>query len=131
MKKYYVTMEKEQHGVIDGVYLLKTDDEDEAIKEARYFSSRTSDKSAKVEIRMYKEDIEDESCDCFDYDTLDFQQEEEPDRIEDIESSAAALYDGGWRAEDRDQLIEEYNLHPDDADAICEKLAEYEDSENE
>ena len=71
MKKYYVTMEKEQHGVIDGVYLLKTDDEDEAIKEARYFSSRTSDKSAKVEIRMYKEDIEDESCDCFDYDTLD------------------------------------------------------------
>lgn len=59
------------------------------------------------------------------------EPEEEPERIKDITSSAASLYDGGWRADDRDQLIEEYNLHPDDADAICEKLAEYEDSKNE
>lgn len=129
MKKYYVTIEHEYAGIVEEDYFLKTDDADEAIKVARYFASRTS---GKVEIRMYKEDIEDENCDCFDYDTLEFQEEEkEPDRIEDIESSAAALYDGGWRADDRDQLIEEYNLHPDDADAICEKLEEYEDSENE
>ena len=59
------------------------------------------------------------------------EPEEEPERIKDITSSSASLYDGGWRADDRDQLIEEYNLLPDDADAICEKLAEYEDSKNE
>lgn len=132
MKKYYVTIEWEQNGDIFGDYMLKTDDADEAIKQARYFAARTSSKSEKVEIRMYKEDIENDGCTCFDYDTLDFQDEdEEPERIEDIESSAAALYDGGWRAEDRDQMIEEYDLHPDDADEICEKLAEYEENENE
>ena len=49
--------------------------------------------------------------------------------IKDYESSAAALYDGGWRAEDRDQLIEEYELTEDEADKICEILASYEKGE--
>ena len=43
-------------------------------------------------------------------------------RISDIATSAAALYDGGWRAEDRDQLITEYDLTLEDAEAICEAL---------
>ena len=43
--------------------------------------------------------------------------------------SAAALYDGGWRAEDRDQLIAEYDLTDEDADVICEFLAEYAERE--
>lgn len=46
--------------------------------------------------------------------------------LQDIESSAAALYDGGWRAEDREELIAEYDLSGEDADAICDKLKEYE-----
>lgn len=46
--------------------------------------------------------------------------------IKDIESSAAALYDGGWRSNDREELIAEYQLSEDEADAICEKLKEYE-----
>ena len=37
--------------------------------------------------------------------------------------SAASLYDGGWRAEDRDQLISEYGLTADEADDICKELA--------
>lgn len=41
--------------------------------------------------------------------------------------SAASLYDGGWRAEDRDQLIDEYNLTADEADEICEGLREIEE----
>ena len=41
--------------------------------------------------------------------------------------SAASLYDGGWRAEDRDQLIEEYNLTEEEADEICRGLAEVEE----
>ena len=41
--------------------------------------------------------------------------------------SAASLYDGGWRAEDRDQLIDEYNLTEEEADDICEGLREIED----
>lgn len=42
----------------------------------------------------------------------------------DMYSDACALYDGGWRAEDRDQMITEYNLTSDEADAICAGLAE-------
>jgi predicted transcriptional regulator len=50
------------------------------------------------------------------------------ERIKDIESSAAALYDGGWRATDRDELIEEYDLDPADADAICNYLQQYQEN---
>ena len=44
----------------------------------------------------------------------------------DIESMAAALYDGGWRASDRDELVAEYDLDAERVDAIVAKLAEYE-----
>lgn len=36
---------------------------------------------------------------------------------------AASLYDGGWRSEDRDDLIDEYDLTEDEADAICAELS--------
>lgn len=51
-------------------------------------------------------------------------------RISDITTSAAALYDGGWRAEDRDQLITEYDLTLEDAEAICELLKDMEEEAN-
>ena len=41
-----------------------------------------------------------------------------------IQDEAIALYDGGWRAEDRDQIIEEYDLTPERADKIVEWLEE-------
>ena len=41
--------------------------------------------------------------------------------------SAASLYDGGWRAEDRDQMIDEYGLTADEADGICKELADLKD----
>ena len=41
--------------------------------------------------------------------------------------SAASLYDGGWRAEDRDQLISEYDLTAEEADELCMGLAEVEE----
>ena len=44
----------------------------------------------------------------------------------DYASSAAALYDGGWRANDKEQLIKEYELSEEDAELICERLAEFE-----
>lgn len=47
----------------------------------------------------------------------------------DYRSSAAALYDGGWRAEDRDELISEYELTKEEATTICEILAEFENNE--
>lgn len=43
-----------------------------------------------------------------------------------FEMNAAALYDGGWRSTDRDQLMSEYGLTPEEADGICEVLAELE-----
>lgn len=48
--------------------------------------------------------------------------------LNDITSSAASLYDGGWRASDRDQLTAEYNLPDEDADALCAALADMESS---
>ena len=49
-------------------------------------------------------------------------------RISDIATSAAALYDGGWRAEDHDQLMSEYDLTSDEADALCEALQDIEEA---
>lgn len=45
--------------------------------------------------------------------------------------TASALYDGGWRAEDRDWLIDEYELSEEEADAICKLLAYYAQEEIE
>lgn len=47
------------------------------------------------------------------------------------EYAAAALYDGGWRAADREQLIAEYELDADEADAICELLRVYEERQTD
>lgn len=43
---------------------------------------------------------------------------------EKVENCAAALYDGGWRSKDRDEIKEEYNMDDEWTDAICEKLKE-------
>lgn len=45
---------------------------------------------------------------------------------DEIESCAAALYKEGWRSNDKDELKAEYNLNNRWANAICEKLKEYE-----
>ena len=46
--------------------------------------------------------------------------------MKDYGSMAAALYDGGWRAEDKEQLQAEYELTDDDVERIVNLLAEYE-----
>ena len=43
----------------------------------------------------------------------------------------ANLYDGGWRAADREEMIRCYDLTEDEADAICELLEEYENADRE
>ena len=48
----------------------------------------------------------------------------------DYETSAAALYNGGWRAGDRDDLREWYNLNEIEAEKLAEKLKEFEEDEN-
>lgn len=40
--------------------------------------------------------------------------------------TACNLYDGGWRAEDKDMLIAEYEISEEYADMICEALEEIE-----
>lgn len=42
-------------------------------------------------------------------------------------TSAAALYDGGWRAEDKEQLIQEYGLTEEEANRLTERLADLEE----
>jgi len=51
--------------------------------------------------------------------------------MKDISSSAAALYDGGWRASDKDQLIKEYQLTEDEAEKVCEELKKYENKKEQ
>lgn len=57
--------------------------------------------------------------------TYDIEDRPASDPVE-LESGAAALYAGGWSAEDRDAIQREYDLTDDETDAIVEKLAEYE-----
>jgi len=51
--------------------------------------------------------------------------------LKDIRSSASSLYDGGWRSEDKEQLMEEYKLSEKDTDTICKVLEELEAIERE
>lgn len=46
-----------------------------------------------------------------------------------LQTSAAYLYDGGWRKEDKAQLITEYGLSEEDAQKICAELARLEEEE--
>ena len=49
--------------------------------------------------------------------------------MNEIQTSAAYLYDGGWRKEDKEQLIAEYGLSEEDAQKICAELARFEEEE--
>lgn len=51
--------------------------------------------------------------------------------MKDFDMNAAALYDGGWRAEDKEQLIAEYDLTEAEATEICEWLKEFEESDKD
>lgn len=44
--------------------------------------------------------------------------------------ASAMLYDGGWRASDKYELMREYGLTRYEADDICKELAELEESNN-
>lgn len=44
----------------------------------------------------------------------------------DTQYSAASLYDGGWRARDLHDLIEQFNLTGDEAERIYNELLEIE-----
>ena len=42
--------------------------------------------------------------------------------IENLEDSALALYDGGWRSDDKEELMIEYELTENEAFKICQLL---------
>lgn len=44
-----------------------------------------------------------------------------------LEDVAASLYDGGWRAEDRAEMVSEYGLTTEEASQICELLLTWDD----
>mgnify|MGYP001363885076 CR=1 FL=1 len=46
--------------------------------------------------------------------------------LRNITSSAAALYDGGWRSTDKEQMMDEYDLEEQEAEAICNELEKME-----
>ena len=47
------------------------------------------------------------------------------------QEEAAALYSGGWRAEDREEMQKEYTLTEDEADEIIRILKRLEEDEKE
>ena len=72
--KYHVTKTYNRKGFEDEFVVLVTEDKEEAIKAAKdeqYINERDGN-NATIEIRVYVEDIEDEDCTCFDYDTIEF-----------------------------------------------------------
>ena len=51
-----------------------------------------------------------------------------------IHSIAAALYEGGWRAEDKDWMMEEYGYTEEEVTLICKRLqdiAKWDEEEEE
>ena len=48
-----------------------------------------------------------------------------------LEYMADNLFGNGWRAEDREELQEEYGFTDHELDTICELLEEYENNSNE
>ena len=46
--------------------------------------------------------------------------------MSELRDCSAALYDGGWRASDRDELKEYFDFEDSVLDVICSNLAEYE-----
>ena len=47
--------------------------------------------------------------------------------LKDVSSSAVALYDGGWRSTDADQLRAEYDLTEEETQELCTALADLEE----
>lgn len=43
-----------------------------------------------------------------------------------ITFEVAALYEGGWRAEDKEELMSEYELTEEEAAQLCKALADCE-----
>lgn len=46
--------------------------------------------------------------------------------LSNLQSIAAALYDGGWRSKDKGCIVEEYGLSESDAETVCALLEKYE-----
>lgn len=51
--------------------------------------------------------------------------------MKDYSDMAAALYDGGWRAEDIEELAKEHDLTEDEAAGVCKLLEYYEQKSKE
>mgnify|MGYP005759731399 FL=1 len=45
--------------------------------------------------------------------------------------TADSLYQGGWRAADREEIMAEYDLTEEETDLICERLEIYEEEERQ
>lgn len=45
---------------------------------------------------------------------------------EELQQAAFALYDGGWRGEDKDWLVDEYEFTEDEVDIVCQVLTDIE-----
>lgn len=67
------------------------------------------------------------ACDMIYYKKEQKPGKEEKIMLKDVSSSAAALYDGGWRSADADQLRTEYNLTEDETQELCAALADLEE----
>jgi hypothetical protein len=49
-------------------------------------------------------------------------------KMNDLETTAANLYDGGWRAANKEELIKEYGFTVDEIEIIIKYLASYEEA---
>lgn len=92
-------------------------------------SYKEDDKARLIKEHGFTEKEADDICKWFaemdDEDDIELHHREMT--REEIRDTAGCLYDGGWRSEDKDDLIYEYKLTTDQADYLCECLAEIEE----
>jgi len=98
MKKFYVYQLDGNKGSSE-MQLGKYDDLDEAraIANDAEYCRRRDKQPGSVEIRQYVNDIEDEDCECFDYDTFSFAEQ----TITTIENHRDEIYDAMEELEKR------------------------------
>ena len=111
---------------LDSMTIDSMDDLKKAAEEyAREWAESPCVNCNDYQLRFYAQDDEDYDHPLCKLWLSDYAPGAEP-AVADPQASAAALYDGGWRSADRDQLISEYDLTSADADKICTALAESE-----
>ncbi len=98
-------------------------DLDEAIKTVK---SWKKEDRPEAYIAVIDADYDDDGFETTDPICVEEIEVENDSEITDAETDAAALFDGGWKSTDKEDLIDEYDLSEEDAERLCNELEKLE-----